>query len=52
MWYQFDMQGKCVSTSTAEIEPIAGVISVWCDDVYTDIENLRLINGKVVHISD
>lgn len=29
-----------------------GIISVWSDEVYDDIENLRLIDGKVVHISD
>lgn len=29
-----------------------GIISVWCDEIYDDIENLRLIDGKVAHISD
>lgn len=29
-----------------------GIISVWSDEIYNDIENLRLIDGKVVRISD
>ena len=51
MYYQFK-NGVCISTSSYPVEPIAGVISVWCDEVYTDIENLRLINGEVVHIEE
>lgn len=51
MYYQFQ-NGICISTSSYPIVPIAGVISVWCDEVYTDIENLRLINGKVVHVEE
>ena len=51
MYYQFK-NGICVSSSTGAIEPMQGVISVWCDTVYEDIENLRLIDGKVVHIND
>ena len=51
MYYQF-RNGKCVSSSTGAIEHMQGIISVWCNEVYTDIENLRLIDGKVVHISD
>ena len=52
MYYQFDSQGVCVSSCTGQIEPMQGIISVWCDTVYTDISNLRLINGKVVNIID
>lgn len=29
-----------------------GIVSVWSDEIYNDIENLRLIDGKVVRISD
>lgn len=52
MWYQFDLQGRCVSTCSEAIVPMDGIISVWCDEIYDDIENLRLIDGKVVHIND
>jgi hypothetical protein len=51
MYYQFK-NGECVSTSSYPIAPMQGVISVWCDEVYMDIENLRLINDKVVHIEE
>lgn len=51
MYYQFK-NGICISTSSYPIAPMQGVISVWCDEVYTDIENLRLINGEVVHIEE
>ena len=49
MYYQFK-NGICVSTSTFEPAFEVGIISVWCDEVYTDIGNLRLINGQVVHV--
>ena len=49
MWNQFK-DGVCVSTSSYPITPMAGVVSVWCDKVYTDLENLRLVDGKVVHV--
>lgn len=52
MWYQFDTQGECVSTSTGEIAPMQGITSVWCDEAYEDLKNLRLVDGKVVHIND
>ena len=51
MWYQFK-NGICISTSSFEPAREAGIISVWSDEVYNDIENLRLIDGKVVRISD
>ena len=51
MYYQFK-NGICISASSYPIAPVAGVISVWCDEVYTDIENLRLIDGEVVHIEE
>ena len=49
MYYQFDKQGKCVSTSTGEIEPMDGIVSVWCDEVYNDLKNIFLVDGKVVY---
>jgi hypothetical protein len=49
MYYQFKGE-ECVSTSSYPIAPMTGIVSVWCDAVYTDIENLRLINGNVVHV--
>lgn len=52
MYYQFNASGECVSSSTGAIEPIQGIVSVWCDVVYNDIWNLRLIDGKVVCIDD
>lgn len=52
MWYQFDLGGKCVSTSTGKVAPMPGITSVWCDEIYYDIENVRLVDGKVVHIND
>ena len=52
MWYQFNYAGQCVSTCTGKIAPMPGIISVWCDEVYSDIENVYLIDGKVVHKED
>lgn len=52
MYYQFNSQGECISSCTGQIAPIQGIISVWCDIVYEDIWNLRLVDGKVVHIDD
>ena len=51
MYYQFNAEGVCVSSSSFPIEPMPGITSVWCDEVYDGIQNLRLIDGKVVHIS-
>ena len=51
MYYQF-RNGICVSSSTGKIAPMDGITSVWCDEIYDDIKNLRLIDGKVVHIND
>jgi len=50
MWYQFNEKGECVSSASAKVAPIDGITSVWCDTVYDDVQNLRLIDGKVVHI--
>lgn len=52
MYYQFNAQGECISSSTGAIAPMQGIISVWCDTVYDDIWNVRLVDGKVVHIDD
>ena len=52
MYYQFDSTGKCVSTATGLIEPMDGIISIYCKEVYTDIGNVRLINGEVYHIEE
>ena len=49
MYYQFK-NGECVSTSSYPTAPMQGVTSVWCDVIYTDIENLRLKNGSVIHV--
>ena len=49
MWYQFE-NGVCVSSSTGKVAPMDGVVSIWCDEVYSDIQNLRLVNGKVIHV--
>ena len=50
MWYQFDDEGECVSSSTGEVEIEENIISVYCGTTYSDIENVRLVNGNVVHI--
>lgn len=52
MYYQFNSQGVCVSSCTGQIAPMPGIVSVWCDIVYEDIQNLRMVDGKVVHIDD
>lgn len=52
MYYQFDTAGKCVSTSTGAIEPMDGIISIYCKEVYNDISNIKLINGEVYHIEE
>lgn len=51
MYYQFK-NGVCISTSSFESAREAGIVSVWSDEIYNDIENLRLIDGKVVHINN
>lgn len=50
MYYQFNERGECESSCTGKVEPEAGMVSVWCEEIYTDIENLRLVNGKVVYV--
>ena len=50
MWYLFSEIGKCIGTANVKVAPIDGITSVWCDTVYYDVQNLRLIEGKVVHI--
>ena len=52
MYYQFNSTGRCVSTSTGPIEPMDGIISIYCKEVYNDIGNVRLINGEVYHIEE
>ena len=50
MWYQFNEKGECVSSASAKVAPMDGIVSVWCDAVYNDIQNVRLVNGKVIHV--
>ena len=49
MYYQFK-DGECVASATFEPAAEAGTETRWSDAEYTDIENVRLINGEVVHI--
>ena len=50
MYYQFNSQGECVSSCTGAIAPMQGIVSVWCDEEYSDIQNLKLVNGEVYHL--
>ena len=50
MYYQFNRSGVCTSSSTHPTADEEGIISVYNALIYNDIENLRLINGEVVHL--
>lgn len=50
MFYQFDSTGKCVSTATGPIEPMEGIVSIYAAEAYSDLENIKLINGEVYHL--
>jgi hypothetical protein len=50
MYYQFDKDGVCISSSTYPTVEEAGIVSVYTDAIYSDIENLALIDGEVVHL--
>lgn len=50
MWYQFNENGECISSCTAKVAPIDGVVSVNVQEEYPDIKNVRLINGEVYHL--
>ena len=51
MWYQFNENGVCVSSSSGEVEQEDGFTSVYHEEVFSDIENQRLVNGAVQHIA-
>lgn len=53
MWYHFDSQGNCVCSSSGDISAMDGVVSsLWCDAVYEDVYNVRLVDGKVEHVEE
>ena len=48
MYYQFDSNGKCVSTATGPIEPMDGITSVYSYKNFEDLSEIALVNGEVV----
>jgi hypothetical protein len=48
MYYQFNKNGRCVSTSTGEIEPMDGITSVYSYKNFDNLSEIALVNGEVV----
>lgn len=50
MFYQFDIDGKCLSSASFEPAQEVGITTVYDRRIFTNLDKIRLIKGEIIEL--